>query len=158
MERIAAERLVALARTAGGVELRLRRRVSERRLQLMHAALGIQKLFLAGYDLIEDRRLPHLDGFLTQIADACTVRKHDLAFIRLFGTDDDVEHRGLACAVGSDQGKAIMRLHAERRIGKQRASPEAFGDAFDLQDHSGMHHHGVAHLEDTEKVFRLVRR
>ncbi len=105
-ERIAAERLVAFPRTAGGVELRLRRCVSERPFQLMHAALGIQKLLLAGYDLIEDRRLPHLDGFLTQIADACTVCKHDLAFIRLFGATGGVMEAALRTAHHIVTGRA----------------------------------------------------
>ncbi|OIQ77385.1 hypothetical protein GALL_409190 [mine drainage metagenome] len=59
-----------------------------------------------------------------------TLQEHS-AFGRLVNPRDDVEHRGLACPVGSDQAEHLARLDGETQIGHSLQAAEA--DAHSIQ-------------------------
>ena len=136
LDGVAAERLVGIARAAGGGELPLGGVVAQGVLQLVQAALRLEDLHLRGHHFLEDGAIGHLDGLLLKVAHARALREQDTALIRVFAAADDVEHGGFAGAVRTDQRKPVVLLQAERDIGEQRAAAERLRDMLNLQDHA----------------------
>ena len=104
-------------------------------LQLVEAPLGFQHLNLGGHDLLEDGLVCHLDGLLLQVAHTRALGEQHAALVGVLLAGYDVEHGGLAGAVGTHERQALILFQAERHVVEELASSERLRYMFELHDH-----------------------
>ena len=68
-------------------------------------------------------------AFLRQITEPRAADERDLARIRCFLAEDDLEQRGFARAVRPDQPDALAGQERERNVVKQNASAKRFAES-----------------------------
>ena len=124
LDGVAAQRLVGVARAAGGGQLRLGGVLPQLGLQPMQALFGLQNLHLGGHDLFEDGAFLHLDGFLLQVPHARAFGEQHPAFVGVLLAGNDIEQGGLAGPVGTHERQALVLFQAERHVLEERAAAE----------------------------------
>ena len=135
LDGVAPQHLVGVAGAPGGGQLLRRRVLTQLVLQLVEAPLGFQHLYLGGHDLLEDGLVGHLDGLLLQVAHARALGEQHAALVGVLLAGYDVEHGGLAGAVGAHERQALVLLKAERHVVEELAPSERLRYMFELHDH-----------------------
>ena len=82
--------------------------------------------------LFEDGIITHLDRFLLKVADLRVLRDDHAPFVGLVLARDDVEQRGLACSIRSNERKTIEFFQAQRDPREQFPRAKRFRDLFEL--------------------------